>query len=63
MPEPPLMMLPHIAIAPFFAVDFSGDSLKIGEIVPIITIAHDESRIAPIVIFFAVGSKVDIPAI
>ena len=61
--EPPFVMRPHIAVAPFFTIDLSGDPFEIREVVPVIAIAEHETFIAPIIILLAIGSKMDIAAV
>ena len=58
--HPPLMVQPSIAITPFAGVDLANISQKIGEIEPVVAVAGNRARVAPIVVALAVGSKMDV---
>lgn len=61
--EPPLVVFPHIPIAPLFAVHLSDNAFEIGKVVPIVAVAEHISGVAPIIVLFAVGREMDIATI
>src|SRR5262245_43837561 len=61
--EPPAVMQANFTVAPFPAVDGARLPAQIGEMVPGMAAAWHSSRIAPVVIFHAVGREVDVAAL
>lgn len=49
-----------IPIAPLAGIHLADIPTEVGEVVPVVAIAGDEFWIAPVVVSFAVGRKVDI---
>ncbi len=58
--HPPAMMQANISIAPFAGIHLTGDTLKIREVVPIVTVAGNKAGVTPVVIAKTIGGKMDV---
>src|SRR3954462_2171864 len=62
MAEPPAVMGAHIARAPFAALNDAARARQCRVIEPVVAVADDLARIAPVVVGRAARSEVDIAA-